>query len=188
MIAPAPDTPDTERERPLPQSGTLTAGDYDDVLNPGLYKAYLDKALQGPLGRKDLPFVDAADRIEIVLTDRLGKPMPFAEILVQDGNGETMFPLVTGAKGRVFLYPQFDALGGAVTLKASAPGSQGISHTLDLSGDSAPDKLTLSFASDAPKIEVAIKPGRTAFTRMPYLESSAAANLEKCATPFLATE
>ena len=184
MIAPAPDTPDTERERPLPQSGTLTAGDYDDVLNPGLYKAYLDKALQGPLGRKDLPFVDAADRIEIVLTDRLGKPMPFAEILVQDGNGETMFPLVTGAKGRVFLYPQFDALGGAVTLKASAPGSQGISHTLDLSGDSAPDKLTLSFASDAPKIEkldllLTIDATGSMSDEMRYLQSELLAILDR---------
>lgn len=184
MIAPPPDTPDTERERPLPQSGTLTAGDYDDVLNPGLYKAYLDKALQGPLGRKDLPFVDAADRIEIVLTDRLGKPMPFAEILVQDGNGETMFPLVTGAKGRVVLYPQFDALGGAVTLKASAPGSQGISHTLDLSGDSAPDKVTLSFAIDAPKIEkldllLTIDATGSMSDEMRYLQSELLAILDR---------
>lgn len=184
MIAPSPETPDTERERPLPQSGTLTAGDYDDLLNPGLYKAYLDKALQGPLGRKDLPFVDAADRIEIVLTDRLGKPMPFAEILVQDGNGETMFPLVTGAKGRVFLYPQFDALGGAVTLKASAPGSAGISHTLDLSGDSAPDKLTLSFAGDAPRVEkldllLTIDATGSMSDEMRYLQSELLAILDR---------
>ncbi|WP_143435619.1 vWA domain-containing protein [Henriciella aquimarina] len=146
---PEPDTPET----PLPQSGTLTAGDYDDVLNPGLYKAYLDDALQGPLGRKNLPFVDATDRIELVLTDRLGKPMPFAEILVQDSDGHTMFPLTTGAKGRVFLYPQFDALGETVTLKATAPEARAISRTLDLSGNDTPERVTLSFKTDASKVE-----------------------------------
>lgn len=145
--------PEPAGEQPLPQSGTLTAGDYDDILNPGLYKAYLDDALQGELGHKGLPYVDAAGRIEIILTDRLGKPMPFAEILVQDSEGETMFPLKTGAKGRVFLYPHFDALGDVITLKASAPDASGISHTLDLTAEDTPEQVTLNFASDAPKVE-----------------------------------
>ena len=171
-------------QSPLPQSGTLTAGDYDDVLNPGLYKAYLDKVMQGPLGRKDLPFVDAADRIEIALTDRLGKPMPFAEILVQDSNGETMFPLITGAKGRVFLYPRFDALGETVTLKASAPDSRGISHTLKLGDDRAPDKVTLSFSGDAPKagkldLLLTIDATGSMSDEMRYLQSELLAILER---------
>ena len=37
------------KPQPRPQSGLLTAGDYDDVLNPDLYKVYLDKMLQGQL-------------------------------------------------------------------------------------------------------------------------------------------
>ena len=64
------------------QSGLLTAGDYDDVLNPDLYKTYLDKVLQGPLGRKDLPFVDANNRIELEVIDRLGKPVPLADLTI----------------------------------------------------------------------------------------------------------
>ena len=139
-------------EKPLPQSGTLTAGDYDDVLNPDLYRTYLKKMLRGPLARKDLPYVDAADRIEIRLTDRLGKPVPFADIEVQDSDGQMMFPLRTGAKGVVYLYPKFDALGDGVMIKASAPGSKEVSRKVDLSGDNDPEQVTISFAEDAPKV------------------------------------
>lgn len=147
-IAPA----EEKVEKQLPQSGTLTAGDYDDVLNPDLYRAYLKKMLRGSLARKDLPYVDAADRIEIRLTDRLGKPVPFADIEVQDSDGQTMFPLRTGAKGVVYLYPKFDALGDGITIKASAPGSKEVSRKIDLSGDKDPEQVTISFSSDAPKV------------------------------------
>ncbi len=179
-----PEGPEPSTPKPLPQSGTLTAGDYDDLLNPGLYKAYLDKALQGPLGRKDLPYVDAQDRLEIRLTDRLGKPMPFAEILVQDADGETMFPLVTGAKGQVFLYPEFDALGDAITLQASAPNGRGISHTIDLTADDTPEKVTLSFDSDAPKVEkldllLTIDATGSMSDEMRYLQSELLAILDR---------
>jgi len=109
--APSPSIapPGDSRPQPEPQSGLLTAGDYDDVLNPDLYKAYLDKTLQdqGIAGRKDLPFVDAADRIAVQVTDRLGKPMPFADIELTSAQGEPMFPLRTGANGTVYLYPAF---------------------------------------------------------------------------------
>lgn len=149
MIAPEPNTPSSE---PLPQSGTLTAGDYDDVLNPGLYKTYLDKALQGPLGRKDLPYVDAAERIEILVTDRLGKPAPFARLIVMDDQGKKMFPLRTGADGTVFLYPNFDALGASFSIKAiPADGGKAIARTIE-TGEDAPEKVTLSFESDADKV------------------------------------
>lgn len=173
-----------ETEKPLPQSGTLTAGDYDDVLNPGLYRSYLDKALQGPLGRKDLPFVDAADRIEIYLTDRLGKPMPFAEILVQDSDGETMFPLRTGANGTVYLYPRFDALGDEVMLKATAPDAREISHALDLTAGDMPEQVTLSFGSDAPKVEkldllLTIDATGSMSDEMRYLQSELLAILDR---------
>jgi len=60
------------RPQPEPQSGLLTAGDYDDELNLHLYKEYLEKTQAGELAQKRLPYVDAADRIEIRITDRLG--------------------------------------------------------------------------------------------------------------------
>ncbi|MEM5515861.1 VWA domain-containing protein [Henriciella sp. AS95] len=137
--------------KPLPQSGMLTAGDYDDVLNPGLYEAYL-KQKKSLINRKQLPYVDAADRVELKLTDRLGKPVPFAKILVQNGQDKTMFPLRTGADGMAYLYPRFDALGDGVVIKASAPGSKGIKKTIDLT-DGGPDApVEMSFSSDASKV------------------------------------
>ena len=75
--------PDARKPQPEAQAGLLTAGDYDDVLNPDLYKAYLDKVLQGELANLDLPYVDANQRIAIRVVDRLGKPVPLAEITVE---------------------------------------------------------------------------------------------------------
>lgn len=184
---PAPDMSSVEaaeRTEPLPQSGQLTAGDYDDVLNPGLYKAYLDKALQGPLGRKDLPYVDAQDRIEIIVTDRLGKPAPFAQVLVQDADGEAMFPLTTGANGLVYLYPHYDALGDEITLTASAEGAEDVSRTLALGNGQTPDEVTLSFDTDAAKVEkldllLTMDATGSMSDEMRYLQSELLAILER---------
>ena len=132
--APSPSIapPGDSRPQPEPQSGLLTAGDYDDVLNPDLYKAYLDKTLQdqGIAGRKDLPFVDAADRIAVQVTDRLGKPMPFADIELTSAQGEPMFPLRTGANGTVYLYPAFDGLEAGTQIKVSVDGGEAQTRSL----------------------------------------------------------
>ena len=83
--------PGEPHPQPNPQSGLLTAGDYDDVLNPHLYTDYLAKTRDGDLAQKGLPYVDAADRIAIRITDRLGKPMPFADITLSTPQGAEMF-------------------------------------------------------------------------------------------------
>jgi hypothetical protein len=147
----AVDERDKAAEKPLPQSGTLTAGDYDDVLNPGLYEAYLKKS-KSLISRKDLPYVDAANRVELKFTDRLGKPAPFVEILVQNDQGETLFPLRTGADGMAYLYPRFDALGEGVVIKAIAPGSTGISQTINLTEGGPDGPVEISFSGDAAKV------------------------------------
>ena len=146
-MKPAPETP-------APQSGTLTAGDYDDVLNPGLYKAYLDKMLQGPLGKKDLPYVDAAGRIEVTVTDRLGKPAPFEKVDVLNSDGKRIFALTTGADGMVYIYPQFDALGDEVTVKVAATkNGKAVAQTIDLSRKTYTQSVDLSLSGDATKVQ-----------------------------------
>jgi Mg-chelatase subunit ChlD len=124
--------PPTEpgREQPVPQAGLLTAGDYDDVLNPGLYKIYLDKVLQGELQGRDLPYVDANRRIAIRVTDRLGKPVPLASITVKSADGETAFPLRTGANGLAYIYPQYDALEAGMTVSVRAGEGKAAAKTL----------------------------------------------------------
>lgn len=106
-----------------PQAGLLTAGDYDDVLNPDLYKTYVDKMLQGQLSGKDLPYVDADQRINIRVVDRLGKAVPMADISLKYADGEKMFPLRTGADGMAYLYPNYDVLKPGIVVSVSAQGS-----------------------------------------------------------------
>ncbi|MBI1401094.1 VWA domain-containing protein [Hyphomonas sp.] len=148
---------------PAAQAGMLTAGDYDDVLNPDLYKVYLDKTLQGELSGKDLPFVDANQRIAIRVVDRLGKPVPLAKIRVASDDGKTEIALRTGADGMAYIYPLFDTLKPGMTVNVSAPGGKTASKALtgelietggelaiDLSGDrAAVSKLDLLLTIDA---------------------------------------
>lgn len=160
----SPVKPMLPEDIPTPQGGLLTAGDYDDVLNPALYKTYLDKALQGALGKKDLPFVDSNQRITIKVTDRLGKPVPFARVVLTTADGQPMFPQKTGANGTVYLYPNFDAIGAGATVNVETDGqsrkrtfklseqqiSNGTNIEIKLSGDAAPvQKLDLLLTLDA---------------------------------------
>ncbi|MGA1342496.1 MAG: VWA domain-containing protein [Hyphomonas sp.] len=119
-------------ESPAPpvQAGLLTAGDYDDVLNPELYKAYLDKVLQGELKDQKLPYVDANRRIAVRLVDRLGKPVPLADLTLLSGEGETVFPLQTGANGLTYLYPAYDALKPGMGIRAGIAGAEPVTREL----------------------------------------------------------
>lgn len=118
-----------DEETPV-QSGLLTAGDYDDVLNPDLYKSYLDQALQGRLGKKDLPYIDANNRIEIEVVDRLGKAVPLTDLLVLRANGRRAFPLRTGVDGKAYLFPAYDDLKPGMVVRASVKGSRRVEQTL----------------------------------------------------------
>ncbi len=131
IVRPSPSSPPTDGgSYSNPQAGLLTAGDYDDVLNPDLYQAYLEKKLQGALGNKSLPYVDADQRITIRVLDRLGKPMPQADISLRYSDGEKMFPLRTGADGLAYIYPNFDALKPETVIKVSAKNAKSVEKIL----------------------------------------------------------
>ncbi|MEO9968563.1 MAG: VWA domain-containing protein [Hyphomonadaceae bacterium] len=143
---------DGPRPQPAPQSGLLTAGDYDDVLNPDLYKAYLDKTLQAG-GDARLPYVDAADRIAVRVTDRLGKPLPFADVALTTAQGEEMFPLRTGANGTVYLYPAFDALSAGTQISVSVDGGNEQTRTLSQNLLDTGGTLPVIISADAAKVQ-----------------------------------
>ena len=154
VIAPSPHPiPDPRPDQPEPQAGMLTAGDYDDVLNPALYKAYLDKSLQGDLSGKDLPYVDADQRIAIKVVDRLGKPMPLAKISLKSADGSPMFPLRTGADGTAYLYPNYDALGDGMTVSVTVDGAQTLRQTLSAQRLKDGGELTFDMSKDAAQIQ-----------------------------------
>jgi hypothetical protein len=151
---PRPDMPLEPRpDQPEPQAGMLTAADYDDVLNPQLYKDYLDKMLQGVLKDKDLPYVDANQRIGLKVVDRLGKPVPLAKVSLKAADGTPMFPLRTGADGMAYLYPNYDQLGAGMTVSVSSDGTKALSQTISAKRLKEGGEITFDLSKDVTAVE-----------------------------------
>lgn len=105
------------REQPPVQSGLLTAGDYDDLLNPRAYASYASTVLQQAGG--SLPFVDTRSRISIKVVGSDGRPVPFAKVSVPR-KGRPLV-LTSTADGVVSFYPGFDKVGGKVSVAVASP-------------------------------------------------------------------
>lgn len=107
--------------RPQPQSGILTAGEHDDLLNPELYAAYVNRS--GNLGQeiRSLPRVDTMRVVTVKVSDRNGQPIPFADVVVtcSDGNRITM---ATQADGSAVFFPGLDRLSERITVSARKAG------------------------------------------------------------------
>jgi Mg-chelatase subunit ChlD len=119
MSAPSPETAamrarDARYSDPHrnPQSGILTAGDHDDLLNPRAYAEYAGRFLQQD--RDGLPFVDTRTRQIVKVVDRDGRPVPFAKIGVSRRDGALR--LVTAADGTASFYPTFDRVSSQTTV------------------------------------------------------------------------
>ena len=164
------------KPQPTVQSGLLTAGDYDAVLNPDLYKVYVDKMLQGQLRGKDLPYVDANQRINIRVVDARGKPVPMADVSLETANGQAMFPLRTGADGMVYIYPGFDGLKRGVKVIVSADGGRSVQKTLtqrlvDKGGDLKINLSNNAQAIDSLDLLLTIDATGSMADEMKYLQS-----------------
>ncbi len=96
------------RVQPPVQSGLLTAGDYDDLLNPRAYATYASEFLQGT-GRT-IPFVDTRTRTSVKVVGSDGRPVPFARVAVQRRGAP--LALTASADGVVSFYPGFDRVSG----------------------------------------------------------------------------
>ena len=107
--------PGRPHPRPRPQSGQLTAGEHDDLLNPELYSHY---AKQSNLGQeiRSLPMLDTSRVLTVTVKDNAGRPVPFAGIEVACADGNRM-RLNTLADGSVTLFPQVDRLGSKVRIR-----------------------------------------------------------------------
>jgi hypothetical protein len=106
--------------QPQPQSGILTAGEHDDLLNPELYAAYVNRTNLGQDIRA-LPRVDTTRVVTVKVSDRNGQPVPFADVKVtcSDGNSITM---ATQADGSAVFFPGLDRLSERVTVSATKAG------------------------------------------------------------------
>ncbi|GHC09221.1 vWA domain-containing protein [Thermomonas carbonis] len=147
----APGEPEHGDARQQVQSGTLTAGDYDDLLNPGQYARYAERYLQGRT-QTGLPFVDTRSPLQVRVVGKNGQPVAFADVSVSDGRGRTLH-LPTAANGMAVFFPSLDGLAGHLQLAVDAGGSQPIQRSVDLErrGADRTISITLPIAGRAPE-------------------------------------
>ncbi|HEX8225503.1 MAG TPA: vWA domain-containing protein [Allosphingosinicella sp.] len=119
------------RPRPQPQSGLLTAGDHDDLLNPELYASYAAGFFQRS-NLRDLPRLDTRRVLTVAVQDQAGRPVPFARVTIHCGDGNSL-SLATVADGTAVFYPGLDRLGDRV--RVAVPG--GAARTIELTGAGA---------------------------------------------------
>lgn len=104
------------RPQPQPQSGLLTAGEHDDLLNPELYADYVRKS---DLGQwvPELPRVDTGKVMTVAVKDRAGRPVPFVPVEVACADGNRL-QLTTMADGTAAFFPGVDRLSRQVRVRA----------------------------------------------------------------------
>ncbi len=112
---PGPDPPRVRRSRI--QSGTLTAGSFDDHARFDDYRRYLSEAMQGD-AREMLPRLAVGTRVMIEVSDSRGEPVGDARVVVRaanagqrtagDGDGPALLDLATGSDGRTILLTGMD--------------------------------------------------------------------------------
>ncbi|EDL48107.1 VWA domain-containing protein [Erythrobacter sp. SD-21] len=102
--------------QPRPQSGLLTAGEHDDLLNPELYAAYVRKS---DLGQRiaSLPVLDTSRILRVEAKDARGQAVPFMpiELRCEDGNSITLNSV---ADGSAVFFPALDRLSETVWVRA----------------------------------------------------------------------
>ncbi len=102
--------------QPAPQSGLLTAGEHDDLLNPELYADYVRKT---DLGQRvaALPRLDTSRILRVEAKDARGQAVPFMpiEIRCEDGNSITLNSV---ADGSAVFFPGLDRLSDTVWVRA----------------------------------------------------------------------
>lgn len=102
------------------QAGTLTSGDLDDALNPSIYLSYITEILQNYSEFSDLPFVDAANRFQLSVTDTDGEPLQGAHITITFGESTRTY--ITPSTGYIYVYPTFDRIDNEIAISANYRG------------------------------------------------------------------
>ncbi|MCJ2177988.1 vWA domain-containing protein [Novosphingobium album (ex Hu et al. 2023)] len=111
-----PFPPGHRRPQPQPQSGLLTAGEHDDLLNPELYSDYVRKSDLGQQVRA-LPALDTARLITVEVKDTRGRPAPFVPVTLRCADGNSL-TFTTQADGTVVFFPGMDRLSSTVRVRA----------------------------------------------------------------------
>ncbi len=112
-----------------PGPGILTAGSFDDHLNPDAFRRFLDTSRQLDDAQSQAPVVE--HYATIVVANTQGQPIAFATLQVQ-AQGKTL-PLVTGTDGRALFVPNRDGFApeGEFKVRAEKNGAT-TTETFDL--------------------------------------------------------
>ena len=134
-----------------PQSGILTAGDYDDQLNPQRYQNYARNALQNFGANVQAPMLnlDPDERVQLRIEDANGNPQARAHVQIKTNNNNDL-NLRTAADGTVWLYPSMDALPTVLDISIQ-----------NLSGDVQIQQLIDTAVMDASRSAVITLPAAT---------------------------
>jgi hypothetical protein len=134
-----------------PESGQLTAGDHDDLLNPDLYADYVGKFLQNKQ-MPGVPFVDTRRVLTVRVQDRSGRPIPFATVRLTCADGNSL-SFRTLADGRVVFFPALDRLGRTVRLTVLRGGrAEGGARVIALSPGAGAQRHTVTLAGAAARV------------------------------------
>ena len=144
-------TPAREDAPQHAQSGTLTAGDYDDLLNPRHYARYAERYLQDRT-QVDVPFVDTRTPLKVRVVGKDGQPVAFADVSAIDSRGRALH-LPTAANGVAVFFPALDKLPARLQLEVGAKGSPAIERNVDLGrlGTDRTVTITLPITGRAPE-------------------------------------
>lgn len=143
---PASTSPDRPRPQSSAQSGLLTAGDHDDLLNPELYADYAGRFLQA--SGRDLPFVDTRSRVAVKVVDGSGRPVPFARVDVKRSGAPLR--LVAAADGVASFYPRFDGVPARTKITVNSPAGEA-SRDLHLASR-RPRSIAVALPGSAPAV------------------------------------
>lgn len=143
--------PEREEPRQQAQSGTLTAGDYDDLLNPAQYARYAERYLQDR-AQAGLPFVDTRTPLKVRVVGKDGQPVAFADVSTTDSHGHAL-QLPTAANGTAVFFPSLDRLPQRLQLEVATHGTETIARSVDLNrlGKDYTITITLPIAGRAPE-------------------------------------
>ncbi len=144
-VLPGPPVPPPPPQ-PRPQSGLLTAGEHDDLLNPELYADYVRKSNVGQQVR-DLPRVDTSRLLTVELRDAKGRSVPFADIELRCSDGNSL-KLKTVADGRAVFFPEHDRLSEKVWVRASG----GEWRSVRLSREPGAQTVAITHKKAAPQV------------------------------------
>lgn len=137
------------------EAGQLTAGEFDDNLNPQVMEQELSTLFADEVAIGGLPI---SDRVVATVTDSDGYPLPGANVDIVDDSG-SIISLPTGTDGRVLFMPQLDGFAGrsdvhvsvsaqGLTTTSSVPNNAHWTFSVPGAHGGGPQELDLGFVID----------------------------------------